>query len=205
MAELPTAIDKRNMLWAPEHRKPFDALAIGDGYLEAGRHSEALDFFERVKDAATRADRFSRVKKEAVAAGSAFLIGRLSGKGLIAVSKDDWSQVAKAARANGQLRYALRAAIQADDTALATELRAQLGDAVPQALAARAEVAESPEQAHAGATHPGQKVEAVAAAGAAHSHEPHTPPTLAPPAAATNGAGSNGSEAGGSPSSPGKV
>lgn len=183
---LPSAIDKRNMLWAPDPRKPFDPLALGNLFLEAGRHSEALDFFERVAVESTKQDRIAEVKKAAIAAGNAFLVGRLAGKNLAPISKDEWSQVAKAARASNQLRYALRAAIQAGDDALATELRTQLGDAVPQALAARAEVAESPEQAHAGATHGGQKVEAVAATGAAHAHGPAAEPP-APAPAPTNG------------------
>ena len=59
------------------------------------------------------------------------------------------------------------------------EMRTALGDAVPSALAAQAE---SPEQAKAGVLTPGHKVEAVAASGAAHSHEPA--PAGAPPAPA---------------------
>jgi hypothetical protein len=166
---LPTAIDKRNMLYAPDARRPFDPIALGDSFVEKGRVPEGLDFYERIADEAVRRDRIERVKSLAVKQGNAFVLSRISSKGMVAVSTADWRSAAQAAKSAGHLRYALRAAIQANEEALVAEMRAALGDAVPAALAAQAE---SPEQAKAGATTPGHKVEAVAAAGVAHSHEP---------------------------------
>jgi hypothetical protein len=166
---LPTAIDKRNMLHAPDPRRPFDPLQVGESFEKLGRFTEALDFFERITDEGLRKDRVDRVRRAAVESGNAFILTRVANKGFAPVSKDDWKNVAAKAKAAGMLRHALRAAIQAGDEALTTEMRTALGDAVPAALAAQAE---SPEQAKAGATIPGHKVEAVAAAGAAHQHEP---------------------------------
>ncbi|MBI3722953.1 hypothetical protein HY251_03210 [bacterium] len=187
---IPGAIDKRNMLYAPDAKRPFDALALGDEFFAAGRFSEALDFFERIPEPTRRDEALARARKQAVQTGNAFLLGRIAQKAFIPVSKDDWKAAASAAKAAGAVRYALRAAIQAEDEALANELRAVLGDAVPTALAAKAEaaasIAESPEQANAGATTPGQRVEAVLAAGAAHAHEPSavspTETAVSPPA-----------------------
>ncbi|HZU96704.1 MAG TPA: hypothetical protein VFF73_08440 [Planctomycetota bacterium] len=181
--DLPSAIEKRNMLYAPDPRRPFDAVAIGDAFSEKGRHPEALDFYERVQDPKTREERIGRIKTNARMTGNAFLLGRIASKGFLPVSKDDWRECANAAKQAGLLRHALRSAIQAGEEALMAEMRAALGDAVPAALAAQAE---SPEQAKAGATTPGHKVEAVAATGAAHSHQPGA--TEAPPAA-TDGDG----------------
>jgi hypothetical protein len=175
--DLPTAIDKRNMLYAPDPRRPFDPIALGDAFAEKGRLPEALDFYERITDTKTRDERIGRIKSAAKSAGSAFLLNRIAAKGFVPVSKDDWRETAVAAKGKGQLRFALRAAIQAGEEALMAELRAALGDAVPAALAAQAE---SPEQAKAGATTPGHKVEAVAATGAAHSHEPARPAAALP-------------------------
>lgn len=177
--ELPSPIDKRNMLYAPDPRRPFDPLALGDGYAEKNRLPEALDFYERVTDASVRNERVNRIKTIVKMQGNAFLLNRIAVKGFVPVSKDEWREAAQAAKSAGQLRYALRAAIQAEEEALIAELRTTLGDAVPSALAAPV-VAENPEQANAGVTTPGHKVEAVAATGAAQSHDP----TLAPPHAA---------------------
>ncbi|MEZ0229077.1 MAG: hypothetical protein ACAI25_10665 [Planctomycetota bacterium] len=186
--ELPSAIDKRNMLYAPDPRRPFDPLALGDAFAEKKRHPEALDFYERVADTATRAERIARIKAIVKAEGNAFVLNRIATKGFVSVSKEEWLEAAAVAKKQGQLRYALRAAIQAGDEALMAELRATLGDAVPVALAAQVttttEIAESPEQAKAGVTTPGQKVEAVAASGAASSHAPDAAPSPSPP---TNG------------------
>jgi hypothetical protein len=168
---IPTPIDKRNMLYAPDPKKPFDGAVIGDSFVAAGRLCEGLDFYERVADAKTRDERIARVKATALTQGDAFLLGRVAAKGFVPVSKDEWRQAAVTARSAGMIRHALRAAIQAGEEALMAELRAQLGDAVPAALAAPV-IAESPEQAKSGATHPGMKVEAVAATGAAHIHDP---------------------------------
>jgi len=182
--DLPRAIEKRNMLYAPDPRRPFDALSLGDAFAEKGRLPEALDFYERVTDAAVRAERVARIKASALGQGNAFLLNRIASKGHVPVSKDEWREAANNAKKVGRLRYALRAAIQAGEETLMAEMRAALGDAVPAALAAQAE---SPEQAKSGVTTPGHKVEAVAAAGAAHSHEPTpaAPPPTAPPP--TNG------------------
>ena len=178
MAKLPTAIDKRNMLYAPE--RAFDAVEVGDGFAEKGRVCEALDFYERIQDPKIREERVARIRSISRARGDAFLLSRIASRGLVVVSRDDWREAARAAEGSGLLRHALRAAIQAGEDALAAELRSRLGDAVPSALAAPG-LAESPEQAKAGATTPGQKVEAVVAAGAAHVHEPgRGPPDPAP-------------------------
>jgi len=187
--ELPSAIEKRNMLYAPDARRPFDAVGIGDAFADKGRLSEALDFYERITDESVRKERIERVKTNARMRGDAFLLGRIAGKGFLTVSKDEWREAANAAKGAGRLRYALRCAIQAGEEPLMAELRTALGDAVPAALAAQAE---SPEQANAGVTTPGQKVEAVAASGAAHSHEPAAAP---PPEPSGDGDGAKPAQA----------
>ncbi len=209
---IPSAIDKRNMLYAPDPRRPFDPIALGDAFAAKNRLPEALDFYERIVDPATRVERVNRVKTIVKMQGNAFVLNRIATKGFVPVSKEEWLESANAAKKAGQLRYALRAAIQAGDEPLMAELRAALGDAVPSALAAQVttttEIAESPEQAKAGVTTPGQKVEAVAASGAAHSHAPGVAGAPAPPPAAepkpeippassppSNAAPSNGGEA----------
>ena len=180
MTDLPTAIDKRNMLYAPDPRRPFNPVVIGDGFAEKGRLPEALDFYERITDIGTRGERIGRIKTIVKTQGNVFVLNRIATKGILPVSKDEWREAAQAAKQAGQLRYALRAAIQAGEESLMAELRTALGDAVPSALAAQAE---SPEQAQAGVTTGGHKVEAVAAVGAAHSHEP----APAPPPPPANG------------------
>ncbi len=172
------------MLYAPDPRRPFDPVVLGDGFVEKGRIPEGLDFYERITDDKTRLERVERVKAIALKHGDAFLLNRIAAKGMVAVSTKEWRETAEAAKKAGLLRYALRAAVQAGDEALMAEMRAALGDAVPSALAAQAE---SPEQAKAGATTPGHKVEAVAAAGVAHSHEPA--PAASPPAAGSDNGG----------------
>src|SRR4051794_6896390 len=126
--DLPGAIDKRNMLYAPDPRRPFDPLALGDGFAEKNRLPEALDFYERVTDATTRAERIGRIKTIVKMQGNAFLLNRISAKGFVPVSKDEWREAAQAAKKAGQPRYALRCAIQGEDEALTAELRTALGD-----------------------------------------------------------------------------
>src|SRR2546422_81620 len=97
---LPGAIEKRNFLYAPDPKRPVDALALGDEFFAIGRHSEALDFYAKVEDSSRRAEAFGRAKKQAIAAGNPFLVGRVASAG-IAVSKDDWKATAHAAKAQG--------------------------------------------------------------------------------------------------------
>src|SRR5262245_14168781 len=117
------------MLFAPDAKRPVDFLSTGDAFWEAGRHCEALDFYERIPDEAVKRDRLARVLAFAVGMGDAFVVNRLATKGN--ATKDDWVATAKAARAAGRLRYALKAAIAAGDEAQAAELREKLGIAKP--------------------------------------------------------------------------
>src|SRR5262245_31217768 len=102
--DLPSAIDKRNMLYAPDPRRPFDPLALGDAFAAKNRLPEALDFYERVTDAGTRSERIGKMKERVKAQGNAFLLNRISAKGFVPVSKDEWREAALVAKQAGQLR-----------------------------------------------------------------------------------------------------
>lgn len=168
--KLPSPIEKRNLLYAPDPKRPADWTAVGDAFLEAGRDCEALDFYERIVDESTRRDRCARVKKVAIERGDAFLLNRLANKGL--VEKSEWLDAGKAAKAAGRLRYALKCAVVGGDEAQVAELKSQLG------IVDRVVEAERPEDAKIGV----KTAQGVAAAvGGAHSASGEGPiPTDAP-------------------------
>ena len=67
--------------------------AYGELYLEAGRFSDALDFFLRAQDP----EGLGKIKARAIDAADNFLLHRIEGSGLLAVTRDDWRALADSA------------------------------------------------------------------------------------------------------------
>lgn len=106
-SQIPNALDRRHLV----ERKvaPAQALRIADAYLAEGRTLEALDFL-RVAEAA---DRLAELRREAIAAGDAFLFRCIAGSAGEPPTREEWSALADAAAASGRRFYADQAQRQA--------------------------------------------------------------------------------------------
>jgi hypothetical protein len=106
-SRIPNALDRRHLV----ERKvaPAQAQRIADAYLAEGRTLEALDFL-RVAGAA---ERLAELRREAIAAGDAFLFRSIAGNAGAPPTREEWSALADAAAASGRRFYAEQARRQA--------------------------------------------------------------------------------------------
>lgn len=115
---LPDAIERREILAG--NVKHVDLDALGERYLRAGWLSDAIDCFERTRNAAKLAE----VKARAIET-DVFLLERLARTRGVEVSKEDWRRAAEAAMAAGRDCAAVTAFERAGDEARAAEARAR--------------------------------------------------------------------------------
>lgn len=132
MASIPDPLTRRELLHLRQKR-PVDHAGIGQAYLAQGRHSEALDFLERIQDAAERARLVGAVRDQAIALGDAFVLARVNG--LLPLERGQWERAFAAAKAAGKPRFALRLARQLGDEAEVARLELELGLRVPEPVA----------------------------------------------------------------------
>jgi hypothetical protein len=90
-------IDKRDLINAKDV-DPEVLKAYGQLYGEAGRFSDALDFFLCAGDT----DGLTEIKTRAVEAGDSFLLHRLEASGAIRVEREDWLRLAEGAERLGK-------------------------------------------------------------------------------------------------------
>lgn len=96
-----------------------DANRWADAFIAAGKPTIALMFLDRTKDA----DRLEKVKKDAVAAGDAFLLHHVNRLRPGSIDGAEWREAAARARSDGKLLFARECYLQAGDEPLAVQVR----------------------------------------------------------------------------------
>lgn len=91
------AIEKRDLINAKD-ADPELLKAYGELYWEAGRFSDALDFFLCAGDV----DSLAKVKARAIEAGDSFLLHRLEASAALRVEREDWLRLAEQAEKLGK-------------------------------------------------------------------------------------------------------
>ena len=105
---IPGPLERRHLI---EKDQPEAAtLRIAEAYLEAGRAVEAVDFLAK----AGAEDRLGALRAQAVQEGDAFLLRSAADAQGRAPSRDEWTELARAAAAAGKDSYAAEAQRQAD-------------------------------------------------------------------------------------------
>jgi tetratricopeptide (TPR) repeat protein len=95
---IPTNYIKKRDLLHNEKTAPQTLSQVGREFLALERYSDALDFFEKAKDLSA----LNEIKQLAVKMGDAFLLSRLDRYDRTLVSKEEWDEAAKQARADGR-------------------------------------------------------------------------------------------------------
>jgi hypothetical protein len=90
-------IKKRDTLHS-EKSSPETLAKIGQEFLAAQRYSDALDFFEKARDA----QGIAQIKDYALQNGDTFLLGRLDRYDRTMISAAEWEATARKAEANGK-------------------------------------------------------------------------------------------------------
>jgi len=105
-------MEKRDLINA-DGADPELLRAYGELYLKAERYADALDFLLAARDA----DGLAKVKARAIEAADNFLLHRIEGSGLLAVTPDDWQALANSADRLGKAIVADIARSRADGPA----------------------------------------------------------------------------------------
>ena len=100
---LPTAIEKRDLVYGPPLSDGPDLTELGDRYFEMGRLCEALDFYERVRDEA----RVDKIKQKVLATGDFFLLARVAKGFPDKVSNADFEKAGDVAARSDRFHYAV--------------------------------------------------------------------------------------------------
>lgn len=90
-------LEKRDLINA-DGVDPEVLRAYGQLYFEAGRFSDALDFYLRAEDK----EGLAGLKARALEVGDSFLLHRLEQSGLVEVGAEDWQALAQAAERLGK-------------------------------------------------------------------------------------------------------
>ena len=106
-SRLPNPLDRRHLV--ERELAPAQALALAEAYLAEGRTLESLDFLRK----AGAAERLAELRREAVAAGDAFLFRSIAAGSDPPPTREEWSALADAAAASGRRLYAEQARRQA--------------------------------------------------------------------------------------------
>ena len=107
---LPTAVERRNLLYGKESRKA-DHRALGQDYFDAGRMADAAEFFTLANDQ----DGLDRIQKHALEQGDAFLLAqieRLTGE---PCDPDVWREMARRAEQLGKHHFVRQARVKTGD------------------------------------------------------------------------------------------
>ncbi|HYF51484.1 MAG TPA: hypothetical protein VEJ63_18870 [Planctomycetota bacterium] len=95
---IPTHYIKKRDLLHSEKTSPATLAQVGCEFLKLERFSDALDFFEKCKDA----EGIAQIKKIALERGDSFLLARLDRYDRSLVSKEEWETAAAAAESAGK-------------------------------------------------------------------------------------------------------
>ena len=98
---------------------PDEANRYGDLFVQAGKYPVAMMFFERSKDR----ERLSRVKKDALRMGDAFLLHAITRLIPDLVEPGEWKEAGDAAHKEGKLLFARDCYEKAGDAPLAAAVR----------------------------------------------------------------------------------
>ena len=104
---IPGCLKKRRLLNDPELRSEL-CREYGEKFLALGWWQDALEFFQKCKDA----QGLEKIKNHCLETGDAFLLGRLGSP----QDQKTWRQVAEKALEQGKFRFARRAYELADDS-----------------------------------------------------------------------------------------
>ncbi|MBI3830832.1 MAG: hypothetical protein HY291_15030 [Planctomycetes bacterium] len=95
-------LTKRDLLHGPK-TSPKALVAAGRDYLAREAFSDALDFFEKARDA----EAVKEIKRIALERGDSFLLARVERYDRILVAESDWERVAVTADKNGMSSMAV--------------------------------------------------------------------------------------------------
>ena len=99
---IPTHYLKKRDLLHSERTSPETLSRVGQEFFAQQRYSDALDFFEKARDA----DNIQKVKRHALEEGDTFLLARLERFDRALVSREDWDKAAEQAIAKGKASMA---------------------------------------------------------------------------------------------------
>ena len=105
--QLPNALDRRHLV--EREMAPAHALGFAEVYLAEGRTLEAVDFLRK----AGAAEKLTELRREAIAAGDAFLFRSVASATGEPPAREEWAVLADAAAASGRRFYAEQARRQA--------------------------------------------------------------------------------------------
>jgi hypothetical protein len=117
-ADLP-AEERVRELTADPKLTAEEANRYGDLFVQAGNYPVAMMFFERSKDR----ERLSRVKKDALRMGDAFLLHAITRLMPDLVEPGEWKEAGDAAHKDGKLLFARDCYEKAGDAAKAASVR----------------------------------------------------------------------------------
>jgi hypothetical protein len=100
---IPAVLARRHLI--EKELSEAQALQIADAYLAEDRVVEALEFLAK----AAAGERLSELRRQAVAAGDAFLLRAVARASDEPPRNEEWAELAAAARAAGKERYAAEA------------------------------------------------------------------------------------------------
>ena len=123
----PTAIDKRDLIHDAAKQRNVDLPGMGDAFFDAGRLSEALDFYHLGSDL----ERVRRVKDASLAAGDYFMLARVASRDQALVSEAEWEQLGDLAVGAGRLHDAVAAFARIEAQAKLEDARAKLEEFQP--------------------------------------------------------------------------
>ena len=92
-SDLPNPLHKRDLLYLQEKKSPVDHVAIGDAFFEAGRLTEAAQFYAEGE----AKEKLHAVKDQAIKGGDAALLLAVAEALEVGVDEKDWVQLADAA------------------------------------------------------------------------------------------------------------
>ena len=120
--DLPDPLQKRDLLYSRKKDERVDYVAIGDAYLDAGRLSEAVEFYVR----GGAEEKIRRVRDRAMETGDSPLLIVIADVLKNGVAADDWAKLASAALRLGKISEAAEAFERAGRPEEAAEARERL-------------------------------------------------------------------------------
>jgi hypothetical protein len=106
--KIPNPLERRHLV--ERDLSEAHALRIAEAYLEEGRTVEALDFLCK----AEAEERIADLRVGAVRAGDAFLLRQVATATGVPAEREEWRELALAARSAGKELYAVEATRQAE-------------------------------------------------------------------------------------------
>jgi hypothetical protein len=106
--KLPDPLKRRHLL---QDQSGAAAARSAEAYLAAGRTIDAIEFLARAEDTA----KLDELRREAIAAGDAFLLRAVVRVTGVAAGSGEWEALAQAAAAGGKDLYAADARRQAEN------------------------------------------------------------------------------------------